>query len=105
LADGYLVLVRDDVLFRGARGGGRFIAATYLDPLSDAGEAVRLLDRVGNVIDEVPYSPLAPWPTAPNGSGPSLELITAASDHTQPSSWAASLVGGGTPGAKNSVSP
>jgi len=104
LPRGYLLLVRDDVAFRARYGPGHFIAAQYEGGLSGNGELVRLIDRAGVVIDEVAYDDLAPWPTAADGNGPSLELIDPALDNGLPASWAASLQAGGTPGAANSVS-
>ncbi|MEM6263283.1 MAG: lamin tail domain-containing protein [Bacteroidota bacterium] len=68
---------------------------------SNSGEDIQLEDGLGNVIDVVDYAPGAPWPTAPNGSGPSLELIDPALDNSLPASWTASIVNGGTPGALN----
>jgi len=99
----YLLLVRHDVLFRARYGPGRFVAAQYDGKLDNGGERVALEDRAGNPVDELEYDDLAPWPTAPDGTGPSLELLDPALDNSLPGSWAASLAPGGTPGAANSA--
>ena len=69
--------------------------------LDDSGERIALLDPFAQVADEVTYDDEAPWPAAPNGSGPSLSLGTPALDNSLPASWAASDFAGGTPGAAN----
>ena len=86
-------------------GGVSLMAGQYPGDLADAGEEVSLLDGT-RVVDTVTYAPSAPWPSAPNGTGPSLELIDPASDNASPTSWAASTSPAlnGTPGAVNSVS-
>ena len=66
--------------------------------LSDTGQTVRLLDQNSNVIDCVTYSNVSPWPTEPDGTGPSLELINVYYDNALPENWAPSDYDGGTPG-------
>ncbi len=103
LAGRYGVVVKRDPAFREAYGSGHYVLADYGGKLAGAGERVALTDRAGEVVDEVTYDDVAPWPVEAAGAGPSLELIDVDSDHTLPESWAASLVPGGTPGAPNSV--
>ncbi|MBP8948109.1 MAG: lamin tail domain-containing protein, partial [Candidatus Promineofilum sp.] len=69
--------------------------------LDNAGERVALLDAFAQVADEVTYDDEAPWPVAPNGSGPSLSLGRPALDNSLPAAWGASREQGGTPGAAN----
>jgi hypothetical protein len=69
--------------------------------LSNGGEAVTLADRFGNVADSVTYADIAPWPTTPDGTGPSLSLLDPALDNSVATNWAASAANGGTPGAVN----
>ena len=73
--------------------------------LGNSGDSVRIFDDVGIVQDFTAYDDLAPWPTSPNGTGPSLELVYPGLDNSLPSSWAASTnaPAQGTPGARNSV--
>ena len=42
--------------------------------LDDDGETLALLDGDGQTVDTVTYDDEAPWPTTPDGSGPSLAL-------------------------------
>lgn len=103
LPQAYVVVVKADARFRAARGGGRVILAQYPEVLADTGETVQLLDANGRVVDVVPYGVAAPWPTGPNGGGPSLELRNPSADNSQPGSWGPSSAPGGTPGAANSI--
>jgi len=76
----------------------------YLGPmgfgLSGNGELIRLYDVTNTIIDTVLYDDQAPWPTEPDGNGPTLELINPAWDNALPESWAASALNG-TPGKQN----
>ncbi|MBF8148518.1 lamin tail domain-containing protein [Winogradskyella sp. F6397] len=49
-------------------------------------------------IDTVTYDDGSPWPTTPDGNGPSLELPDLTSDNSLGANWEASEVAGGTPG-------
>jgi len=73
--------------------------------LAGSGELIQLIAADGTtVVDEVEFADDSPWPKSPDGDGPSLELIDPASDNSVASSWKASQVDAGTPGAVNSVS-
>ncbi len=69
---------------------------------SGSGELLRVQNPEGELIDAVVYGDSPPWPTEPDGYGPTLELIDPRSDNSLPGAWAASQ-GNGTPGATNSV--
>ncbi len=99
----YTVLIRNDVAFRAAYpGGGRFVAGQYSSSLDDSGGTLTL--RQGTrVVDTVSYSATDPWPSAANGTGPSLELQDWAGDNTLAASWSANPAVAGTPGRANSV--
>ncbi|MCB0598314.1 MAG: choice-of-anchor I family protein, partial [Phaeodactylibacter sp.] len=49
----------------------------------------------GTVIDEVNYNDNDPWPTTPDGGGPSLELIAAVLDNNDGHNWRASITQAG----------
>ncbi|MEO1447875.1 MAG: lamin tail domain-containing protein [Bacteroidota bacterium] len=71
--------------------------------LSNGGDQAILRDASSTLIDEVSYDDGNGWPTAADGSGPSLELNDPTLDNSLPASWSASSGNGGTPGAANSA--
>jgi CotH protein/lamin tail-like protein/fibronectin type III domain protein len=78
--------------------------AVYTGKLDNGGETVTLVDATGSAVDSVAYETADPWATTPDGDGPSLELVDATADRTDPRDWAASTATSGeTPGAANSV--
>jgi hypothetical protein len=80
--------------------------ANYTGKLDNGGETVTLRDgpsaTTNAIVDTVKYDDDAPWPTTPDGGGPSLELKDHTSDHMLPVSWGASIIAP-TPGQVNSV--
>ena len=73
---------------------------------SGNGDDVRLFDDSGILIDWVAYDDEAPWPEAPDGDGPTLELIDPSLPNFNHENWQASTWSfpHGTPGECNSVS-
>ncbi|MEJ2593617.1 MAG: lamin tail domain-containing protein [bacterium] len=69
--------------------------------LNNSGDIVRLYNSDGILVDIVNFTDSDPWPTEPDGDGPSLALIDPATDNSEPDNWAASNEEGGTPGAEN----
>lgn len=67
---------------------GFFPDGQFTRNLSNSGEKLVLADGFGNVIDEVSYSALPPWPDA-NGNGKFLELTDPLSDNNAGSNWIA----------------
>jgi hypothetical protein len=67
--------------------------------LNNNGETLTLVGADGFVIRSFAYRDSAPWPTTPDGSGPSLVLIAPASlpDHSIAANWRASTADGGNP--------
>jgi hypothetical protein len=101
-AHGYLVIGEDAARFQTTYGFAP--AAVYSGKLSNSGETVTLVDAGGTVMDSVTYGETDPWPTTPDGTGPSLELIDPTQDHNDPLNWTASTsASGNTIGAPNSV--
>ncbi len=80
--------------------------------LNNGGELISLVDVQGNVVDSVRFDDTDPWPSEPDGNGPSLELIDSALDNNDGVNWQFSggttgvIINGfevsGTPGAENS---
>jgi len=69
--------------------------------LAGGGELIRLYNAEGTLVDTVLYDDNAPWPTEPDGNGPTLELINPMLDNAQGINWMASALNG-TPGEQNS---
>ncbi len=79
-----------------------YLAATPTgNQFSNGGEEVLLVDALGMDIKRFSYDDAAPWPTAPDGTGNSLVLISPFTnpDHTEPLSWRSSFAVNGTPGS------
>jgi PKD repeat protein len=58
--------------------------------LNNDGELILLKNSSGLTIDSVFYDDVAPWPTTPDGAGPSLMLCNPNADNAIGSSWQAS---------------
>ena len=100
-ANGYFVVAKDAGQFQTTHGFAP--DAVYGGNLSNGGETVTLVDAALNVVDTVTYADVAPWPSTPDGTGPTLELRDLTLDNSLPDSWGPSLTAAGTPGAKNSI--
>jgi len=109
-ANGFLVLADNTQAIRHIYGPTPTNAVITILPdlgLKNSGETIRLQNANGQKVDEVSYDDDTPWPSEPDGNGPSLELIHWTLDNELPSSWDASmgLKFLGTPGEMNSVVP
>ncbi len=70
--------------------------------LNNGGDDVNLFSLGRLSADIVPYDDGSPWPTEPDGNGPSLSLLDPNLDNEMGENWAASLQAElGTPGWKN----
>lgn len=69
--------------------------------LNNGGDAVRVWNPSYLLVDVVNYDDYTPWPTEPDGNGPTLSLIHPNLDNSLPESWLASNQDGGTPGEFN----
>ncbi len=99
-ASGFVVITQTDSIYTSLScpvvvTGGYF-------GLSNGGNHLFIKDGT-TTIDSVFYDDAAPWPTAPDGDGPSLELKNPSLDNALAENWQASYVNGGTPGATNST--
>jgi len=95
----FIVLYADSLLFR------TLYPACFTDDdgfdfgLSAQGDAVRLYDLAGRLIDRVDYLPVEPWPLM-DSDGATLSLLDPELDNSLPESWT-SCSDGGTPGISN----
>jgi len=101
--DGYLVLVKDSTAFETLFPDVENFIGEMSFKLSGSGELTRLFNAEGTQVDYVEYDDEYPWPTEPDGDGPTLELIDPELDNALPESWKASFTEHGTPGAQNST--
>lgn len=81
------------------------IEGTYGGSLSDGGEQLTLISKAGSTIRDFTFDDSPPWPTAPDGGGPSLVLIAPETnpDHNASANWRASTAAGGNPSTADSV--
>ncbi|MBC8076480.1 MAG: CotH kinase family protein [Chloroflexales bacterium] len=98
----FIVLASNPEQFK-TRHSGVTPFGEYRGNLSNRGEGIALIDGVGNPIDLVDYLDLPPWPTTPDGTGPSLSLTSPTADNALSSSWRPSSQKDGTPGALNGL--
>ncbi|MCB0807563.1 MAG: CotH kinase family protein [Bacteroidales bacterium] len=101
-SQGYLVIVRDSADFTTFFPDVENFMGEMDFGLSSNGELIRLFNADGVLVDTVHFDEEEPWPTAPNGTGPTLELIQWDLDNALPGSWVASE-NNGTPGSVNSI--
>ncbi len=97
-AGGYAIITNSAEAFQARYG----FAATAEWPLggglSNGGERVTLRDDSGAIIHDFTYNNNTPWPTDPDGQGPSLVVIDPFGDYDNPANWRASFEMGGSPG-------
>ena len=86
-ANSYIYISATTAGFQTANGIAPF--GTFTRNLSNTSQNIVLADAFGNLIDNVEYSSTAPWPTAANGSGSYLQLISTNLDNNLASSWIA----------------
>lgn len=55
--------------------------------LSNNGTSIRIKNAASVMIDSVMFDDIAPWPSAPDGTGPSLVLCDPTADNNIPSNW------------------
>jgi hypothetical protein len=84
--DAYLVVAADASVLQQVYGGIPVIG-NFEGRLANNGERIRLLDALGNLADEVEYSPGGNWPRLANGDGASMELRNPWMDNALASAW------------------
>ena len=106
-AGGHALFVKNLAAFQQRWGTGlnAVIAGTFsADNFSNGGEEVKLSYGVGTEVVKFIYADIAPWPTAPDGTGRTLVLSNPAAStgttaHSLGANWRASYALGGSPGA------
>jgi hypothetical protein len=90
----YLVVVKDRFVFAATYGATIPVVGEFNGNLDNGGETLKLIERgvtpeQDRLIDQVTYDDDPPWPGAPDGGGPSLQLIDPAQDNNRAANWAA----------------
>ncbi len=99
----FLVLCKNSVQFLSLFPGVTNCVGDFDFGLSGGGELIRLFNPEGILVDSVCYDDDDPWPTEPDGNGPTLELNDPDLDNSIAENWHASE-DHGTPGEPNSGS-
>lgn len=104
-ANGYLIAARATATFGAVYPAVTNVVGDFPFGLGSVSDSVKLFSPDGCEVDRVDYLATAPWPTEPNGTGPTLALKWHTLDNSQPGNWETSTVNGGTPGAANGGAP
>ncbi|MGH7969599.1 MAG: lamin tail domain-containing protein, partial [Limisphaerales bacterium] len=104
----YLVLARSFTAFAAAYGATVPIFDTFTIPPPADGQPLALLRPVTNsmpeVVAQVRFEAVTPWPAEAKGAGSSLQLIDPTQDNWRVGNWAVSASGASfSPGAWNTV--
>jgi PKD repeat protein len=83
----YLLIAYNPTAMMNTFGVG---ALQWTGGLNNDGELLLLKDNAGNTVDSVFFDDAAPWPTAPDGTGPSVMLCDPNADNAIGSNWQAS---------------
>ena len=98
----YILLLQDTVSFSALFPNVQNLYGSFDFGLSGGGEQISLYDFSDRLLDRVEYDDVYPWPTEPDGNGPTLELIHPDSLNENASAWGFSS-GNGSPGSLNSI--
>ena len=93
-----VVLVANQAAFELRYGTNPQVVGVYSGSLSNGGEQIVAQYPAGFTIADYTYDDAAPWPTSPDGGGPSLEVIDPSASLNSAANWQASAIDGGTPG-------
>lgn len=90
----YIVIFRDDSTFSAQHPSVNNKLGPFDFKLSNGGERLRLYNSIGVLKVDMTYNDLAPWPTAADGGGFTLELSDPTGDLNDPANWFTGCVGG-----------
>ena len=101
-----IVIVKDQAGFAADYDTAGILIApgVFAGSLNNGGEELAIIDATGTVeIQRFTYLDVPPWPTAPDGSGATLVLISPLTSpaHGDPASWRSSFFPGGSPGGSD----
>ena len=81
------------------------VAGYFSGNLANSGERLTLRTAAGIILLTVDYRDSGGWPTAADGAGSTLELLSPYGDPDDPANWFASSQTGGTPGTASNPPP
>jgi PKD repeat protein len=85
----YVMVASDSVAFNNFFG---MTAYQFSGGLSNGGELVLLRHPMGATVDSVEYDDASPWPTEPDGTGPSLVICDPNADNSLGENWTFSMI-------------
>ncbi|HYW81571.1 MAG TPA: lamin tail domain-containing protein, partial [Thermoguttaceae bacterium] len=93
------VVLSNQTAFEARYGTSVAVVGVYTDgSLSNGGEEITVLDRLGETIIEFTYDDSDAWPGRADGNGSSLELLDPNGDYNDGANWRSSSEVGGSPG-------
>ena len=93
-----ICVVENAAAFAAAYGPTPLLGGVWSGALNNGGDTIQLLDRNGVEIETVTYDDALPWPTSPDGDGPSLVRINPLTTGNSAYNWRPSATAGGSPG-------
>jgi PKD repeat protein len=84
----YFLVAVDSVAFQQVFG---MMAYQFGGALGNNGEIVSISNSFGMLVDSVNYDDVDPWPTSPDGSGPSLAFCDPSLDNSLGENWSAAI--------------
>jgi PKD repeat protein len=84
----YVLIAVDSVIFEEFFG---MEAYQFDGGLGNNGERLSILNSYGMLVDSVNYDDVAPWPTDPDGNGPSLAFCDPSLDNGLGENWSAAI--------------
>ncbi len=95
-----IVVAKNPAAFQSVYGSGVYLAPDGYGTanLSNGGETIVLATAGGAAIQTIVYDDEGTWTTAPDGGGPSLEIIDPLGNASDSANWRASAALGGSPG-------
>jgi len=98
----YLIIAEDNNMFSSLNPSLNNVLGPLGFGLGGGGDQVRIFNNSNTLIDSLEYDDEMPWPSAPDGNGYTLELISTNLDNSSSISWISSRELYGTPGFENS---
>jgi hypothetical protein len=100
---GRIVILESLSAFRALYGHTPVVAGLWDGNLANSGETIELRAADGSLIESVTYADSPPWPSSPDGHGPSLVRIHQSLPANSPYSWRASSSFHGSPGGPDAA--